>query len=100
MSVYDHIQIDPLLEAFTCLNGKKEFAAFLEDLLTAKEIGDIAQRLEVAKRLSKQEKYARIAEETGVSTATISRVNRSLVYGSGGYRLVLKRLAEQEQPQC
>ena len=81
-----------LVKALLSLENEKECDALLEDLLTKKEINDMAQRMLVAKRLSEQVVYSKIVEETGASTATISRVNRCLKYGSDGYITVLERL--------
>ena len=85
-----------LLRALVSLQDESECEAFLEDLMTRKEIADVAQRLLVAKMLSEQAVYNRIVEQTGASTATISRVNRSYHYGSGGYEKILKRLDEEK----
>ena len=74
------------------LESEEECKAFLEDIMTTKEILDISQRIVVAKMLSEQAVYNKIAEETGASTATISRVNRSYSYGTGAYKTVLERL--------
>lgn len=65
---------------------------FFEDVCTARELYSISQRLEVAKLLKIRKTYAEIEEETGASTATISRVNRSLHFGEDGYQLVLDTL--------
>ena len=81
-----------LIKAILSLETAEECANFLEDLMTRKEISDAAQRILVAKLLSEQTVYSKIAEETGASTATISRVNRSYLYGAGGYRAVLERI--------
>jgi len=81
-----------LIKAIMSLESEEECEKFLEDLMTRKEILDSAQRLLVAKLLSEQTVYSKIAEETGASTATISRVNRAYLYGAGGYRDVLKKL--------
>ena len=81
-----------LMEALISLETKEECAAFLEDLMTRKEMADISQRLLVVKMLSEQAVYNKIVEETGASTATISRVNRAYVYGTGGYAKVLEKL--------
>lgn len=81
-----------LVEALLSLKTEEECKAFLEDALTSKEIIDIGQRMVVAKLLSEQTVYNKIAEETGASTATISRVNRSFLYGKGGYQTVLERI--------
>ncbi len=85
-----------LFEALLSLETKEECIAFLEDLMTGKEMSDIAQRLLVAKLLSKQVVYNKIVEETGASTATISRVNRAYHYGAGGYQKILKRIEEKK----
>ena len=81
-----------LIEALISLETREECAAFLEDLMTKKEMADISQRLLVVKMLSEQAVYNKIVEETGASTATISRVNRAYVYGAGGYTAVLEKL--------
>ena len=81
-----------LVDAILSLENEEEVALFLEDLMTRKEISDAAQRMLVAKLLSEKVVYSKIAEETGASTATISRVNRSYQYGAGGYRTVLERI--------
>ena len=86
-----------LVKAILSLNTKEECDAFLEDIMTKKEVLDIAQRLLVAKMLSEQTVYNKIVEETGASTATISRVKRALYYGNGGYRTVLDKLCTEEE---
>lgn len=86
-----------LVKAILSLNTKEECDAFLEDIMTKKEVLDIAQRLLVAKMLSEQTVYNKIVEETGASTATISRVNRSYLYGAGGYKRALETIAEEEK---
>ena len=85
-----------LVEAILSLETEEEVALFLEDLMTRKEILDSAQRMLVAKMLSNKVVYSKIAEETGASTATISRVNRAYQYGSGGYRTVLDRISKEK----
>ena len=84
-----------LIKAILSLENEEECENFFEDLLTRKEIVDSAQRLLVAKLLSEQVVYSKIAEETGASTATISRVNRAYLYGSGGYREMLKKIKDE-----
>jgi len=74
------------------MRDEEECYHLLEDLMTIREIQDLAQRLEVAKLLRQKVTYNEIAQRTGVSTATISRVNRSLSYGEGGYEMVFERL--------
>ena len=81
-----------LVKAILSLEDESECSAFLDDILTKKEISDMAQRLLVAKRISEQVVYSKIVEETGASTATISRVNRCYNYGTGGYATVLGRI--------
>jgi TrpR-related protein YerC/YecD len=86
-----------LIKAILSLKNEAECDAFLEDIMTKKEVLDIAQRLLVAKMLSEQTVYNKIVEETGASTATISRVNRSYLYGAGGYKRALAAIAEEEK---
>ena len=74
------------------LHSTEECYAFFKDLCTYQELNAMAQRLQVAKMLHKGHVFHEIVEETGASTATISRVNRSLNYGSDGYDMVFKRL--------
>lgn len=85
-----HIEaFDGLFEAILKLKSVDDCRKFFEDVCTIKEIQDVAQRLEVAKLLKSGCNYQSISKETGASTATISRVNKCLNYGSGGYKLVL-----------
>ena len=74
------------------LQDKEECYTFFEDICTINELLSLSQRFEVAKMLREKRTYLDIAESTGASTATISRVNRSLNYGSDGYDMVFKRL--------
>ena len=87
---------DLLIRALLSLRNEQECEAFLEDLMTKKEMIDISQRLLVAQMLSRQTVYNKIVEETGASTATISRVNRSYHYGAGGYADILERIKEEK----
>ena len=80
---------DALFEAILKLKTKEECANFFEDVCTMKEIEDLSQRLEVAAMLKAGKNYREISEKTGASTATISRVNKCLLYGKGGYDAVL-----------
>ncbi|MBO5845797.1 MAG: TrpR YerC/YecD [Clostridia bacterium] len=89
--------LDMLVQALLSLENAEECADFLEDVMTRKELEDISQRMLVAKMLSEQAVYSKIVEETGASTATISRVNRSYNYGAGGYERVLERIAEDKK---
>lgn len=92
MSHIDKIQgIERLMQALLDLNTKEECHALLEDICTIKEVQDIAQRLEVCFMLDEGKNYQEISKATGASTATISRVKKCLVYGSGGYRTALDR---------
>lgn len=85
-------QVDKFFEAVLLLENKEECYKFFEDICTIKEIKSISQRLEVGKLLKAKKTYNEIEAETGASTATISRINRSLNYGVGGYDIILKRL--------
>lgn len=85
-------KIDALFEAIALLENMDEYYMFFEDICTVKELQSISQRLEVAKLLKQNYTYNEIAESTGASTATISRISRYLIDGSGGYDLVLKKL--------
>ena len=84
--------VDSLFEAILSLRDKEECYAFFEDVCTVNELLSLSQRFEVAKMLREKKTYLDIAEKTGASTATISRVNRSLNYGSDGYEKVFERL--------
>ena len=83
-----------LIKAILLLENEEECANFLEDICTVKEIQDLSLRLTVASELKKGKSYQDISKETGASTTTISRVNRCLVYGSGGYEKMLGKLSE------
>lgn len=84
--------VDHLFEAVLTLKTPEECYAFFEDVCTVNELLSLSQRYEVAKMLREKKTYLDIAERTGASTATISRVNRSLNYGNDGYDMVFKRL--------
>ncbi len=88
--------VDHFFDAVLCLKTKEECYAFFEDVCTINEILSFSQRFEVAKMLRDGCTYLDISEKTGASTATISRVNRSLIYGSDGYDIVFKRQNNQE----
>lgn len=87
---------DELCDALLSLKNKEECYSFLEDICTIKEILEMSQRLTVAKLLDSGMSYSKISQETGVSTATISRISRCIGYGNGGYKLVIDRLKEVE----
>ena len=81
-----------LFDAILSLQNREECYTFFEDVCTVNELLSLSQRFEVAKMLRDQKTYLDIAEKTGASTATISRVNRSLNYGSDGYKVVFERV--------
>jgi len=93
---YQNEATERLFQAILSLNTMEECRNFFEDACTIKEILDIAQRFEVACMLTEKKSYQQISQETGVSTATISRVNRCITYGGGGYKTAIERLKEQE----
>ena len=88
--------VDQLFEAILALKNKGECYDFFEDLCTVNEILSLSQRFEVAAMLREHETYLKIAEQTGASTATISRVNRSLNYGNDGYEMVMERIRKNK----
>ena len=90
-------EVDHLFDAILSLKDKEECYTFFEDVCTVNELLSLSQRLEVAHMLREQKTYLDIAEKTGASTATISRVNRSLNYGNDGYDMVFERLEHKEK---
>ncbi len=78
------------------LHDTQECRNFFEDVCTVKELQDISQRLRVAQMLNEGHSYQEVSSETGASTATISRVNKCLVYGSGGYNTVMNRIPKDD----
>ena len=95
MDVFHGEGAELLVKAVLALETEDECRAFLEDLMTGKEIQDCSQRLLVANMLRDKQVYSTIAAVTGASTATISRVNRCFTYGAGGYRVVLDRVKKR-----
>ena len=89
---------DQLCKAVLHLASVEECYQFFEDICTVNELRALAQRLEVARMLSLHHTYEDIAERTGASTATISRVRRCLDYGADGYKVVLPRLLTEDKP--
>ncbi len=89
--------VDHLFEAILALESVEECYSFFEDVCTVNELLSFSQRYEVAKMLREKKTYLEIAEKTGASTATISRVNRSLNYGSDGYDMIFARLNEAKE---
>ena len=88
---------DLLIKAILSVENEEECAELIEDLMTIKEINDMAQRMLVAELLSEQTVYNKIVEETGASTTTISRVNRAYTYGTGGYKRALSVINEEAE---
>ena len=84
--------VDYLISAILSLENKEECYTFFEDICTINELLSLSQRFEVAKMLREHKTYLEIADKTGASTATISRVNRSLNYGNDGYDMVFERI--------
>lgn len=94
---YEKKIADNFFDAILSLENEKECEDFFEDVCTIKELNDMMHRLEVARLLSEGKVFSEIGELTGTSSATISRVNKCLVYGSGGYEIVLERLGNAEK---
>ena len=91
--------VDHLFDAILTLKTPEECYAFFEDVCTVNELLSLSQRYEVARMLRAQKTYLDIAEKTGASTATISRVNRSLNYGNDGYDMVFARTKVNEEEE-
>lgn len=90
--------LDDLYEAVLCLESIEECRLFFKDLCTVPELKALSQRYQVARMLTQKYVYNDIVQATGASTATISRVNRSLSYdGSGGYNVVFDRLNKKDE---
>ena len=90
-------EVDTLFEAILSLDSVEECYKFFEDACTVKEILDIAQRLKAARMLRAGESYVTVSQETGMSTATISRVSKALERGAGGYKLALGRTEKTDK---
>lgn len=89
-------EVDRLFKAILSLETVEECYKFFEDVCTVKEILEISQRLKAAEMLTDGRNYVEVCKETGMSTATISRVSKCLEYGDGGYKLVLDKLNKRE----
>ncbi len=89
-------EADHLFQAILALKDEEECYRFFEDICTINEICSLSQRWEVARLLDSGMTYSAIAERTGASTATVSRVGKCLHYGENGYRIILDRLKKQE----
>lgn len=96
-SKFKRDDIDELFKAILLLENEEDCYRFFEDICTINEIHSIAQRLQVAKLLSENKTYSEIESITKASTATISRINKCLVYGSDGYKRILERLDAAEK---
>ena len=96
-SKYRREDIDELFDGILTLCDREDCYRFFEDICTINEIHSIAQRLQVAKLLSEKKTYNEIEKVTKASTATISRINKCIVYGADGYRRVLDRLNNEEK---
>ena len=99
MEVFHGEGAELLVQAVLALETPAECRAFLEDLMTGREIQDCSQRILVAKMLGQKQVYNTITAATGASSATISRVNRCCSYGAGGYQLILDRLEKNEEQE-
>ena len=95
-SILERDDVDALFDAVLTLENREDCYRFFEDLCTINEIHAIAQRMEVAKYLAEKKTYSEIEKITNASTATISRINKCLVYGADGYKRILARMKEQE----
>ena len=97
MSVNYSKETDALFKGILSLETVEECRRFFEDLCTVNEILSMTQRFEVAKELDEGRTFVQISAHSSASTATISRVNKCLLYGAGGYRLVLDRLKKRRE---
>ena len=91
--------VDSLFDAILSLEHREQCYAFFMDVCTMNEIASLSQRYEVAGMLRDKRTYLDISEKTGASTATISRVNRSLIYGNDGYDIVWSNLARKKEEE-
>lgn len=89
--------VNALFDAVLTLKDREECYKFFEDVCTVNELLSLSQRFEVAKMLTEKKTYLEIADKTGASTATISRVNRSLIYGNDGYEMVFERMGDGKE---
>ena len=99
MKSYHNQDMDYLFQGIMALKTVEECYAFFEDVCTIKELQAMAQRFRVAEQLNTGKNYLEIQADTGASSATISRVNKCLIYGSGGYLTALQRLDEGKQDE-
>ena len=97
MNIMESASVARLLKVIGKLETEEEICLFFEDICTIRELQDMARRLEVAHLLREGKNYQEISARTAVSSATISRVNRCLLYGKGGYRLALDKCEAEEK---
>ena len=97
MKPYHNQDMDWLFDGILTLRSKEECYAFFEDICTIKELQAMAQRFRVAAQLRDNRNYNEIQAQTGASSATISRVNKCLLYGDGGYATVLERMGKEQE---
>ena len=97
MKSFHNQDMDYLFQGILTLKSVEECYSFFEDVCTIKELQAMAQRFRVAEQLNAGKNYIEIQADTGASSATISRVNKCLVYGSGGYLTALQRLNEEKR---
>lgn len=95
MATYHSKETEKLYEAIVSLQNTKDCRSFFEDICTVKELLGLAQRLQIALMLKDGKNYQEISAETGASTATISRVNKCLLYGTGGYETVISNIDKE-----
>lgn len=96
MNKFHSESVDTLVKGLLKLETEEECYAFLEDVCTIKELQDMAQRFDVALKLSDGFNYNQVSAATGASSATISRVNKCLMYGNNGYNTIIERLKEEK----
>ena len=99
MSLRRDRQTDELFRSILTLQSVEECYQYFDDLCTVREVHDLGQRLEVARRLKDGASYQQAVDATGASTATIGRVKKCLDYGTGGYRMVIGRMETLEKLQ-
>lgn len=99
MSIPHSEDMDYFFQAVLTLENMEDCYKFFEDICTVKEMHDLVQRIQVARLLSEGKVYSEIEKKTGASSATISRVNKCLMYGAGGYREILGRMAGESHEE-
>ena len=99
MKPYHNKDMDFLYRGVLSLQTREECYAFFEDICTIKELQAMAQRFRVAQMLRENKNYQQIQADTGASSATISRVNKCLLYGSGGYTTALERMGKEREDE-